>query len=82
MLKMMHKEKNLHNLLWLLKQGVILELKETNRSNTQPETEYHFLLTCPIYRKNRNVCSINFAILCLQKTRETRGKNIAHNLVL
>ena len=33
-------------------------------SQKQPETEYHFLLTCPIYRKNRknrNECFINFA---------------------
>ena len=54
---MMHIEnKNLHNLefhliLWLLKQAVILELKE----------KIDFLLTCPIYRKNINECSINFA---------------------
>ena len=27
----------------------------------QPETEYHLLLTCPIYINIRNACSINFA---------------------
>jgi len=71
MLKMMHIEKNLHNLefhliLWLLKQTVILELKEkidfiffVPRNNQKQE--YHLLLTCPIYRKNRNECFIKWS---------------------
>jgi len=71
----MHIEKELHNLRWLLKQVVILELKETNISNTQPETEYHFLLTF-IEKIEMYVLLISQSYVC--RKQEKRDKKALH----